>query len=129
MWFWRFVYIKYIWIYLTTIDGFFLGGFGSYLFGMSEIIAKQSHEANAEQNTKNPSLVWMIAFLFVVSFLGLFSVVPLRKVHLVINNPVSLSVCLSQSERLQCENFNSNMDLHMLCTFNKFPLVNNIIFC
>lgn len=75
----------------------FLGGFGSYLFGMSEIIAKQSHEANAEQNTKNPSLVWMIAFLFVVSFLGLFSVVPLRKVHLIINNPLSLSVCLSLS--------------------------------
>ncbi|CAH1433353.1 unnamed protein product [Lactuca virosa] len=61
----------------------FSGGFGSYLFGMSEIIAKQSHEANAEQNTKNPSLVWMIAFLFVVSFLGLFSVVPLRKIMII----------------------------------------------
>ncbi|CAI9299044.1 unnamed protein product [Lactuca saligna] len=61
----------------------FSGGFGSYLFGMSEIIAKQSHEANAEQNTKNPSLVWMITFLFVVSFLGLFSVVPLRKIMII----------------------------------------------
>ena len=29
---------------------------------------------------KNPSLSWMIGFLFVVSFLGLFSAVPLRKV-------------------------------------------------
>ncbi|KAI7737155.1 hypothetical protein M8C21_010342, partial [Ambrosia artemisiifolia] len=61
----------------------FSGGFGSYLFGMSEVIAKQSHEANSEQNTKNPSLAWMIAFLFVVSFLGLFSVVPLRKIMII----------------------------------------------
>lgn len=57
------------------------GGFGSYLFGMSEIVAKQSTEANAADNIKNPSLGWMIIFLFVVSFLGLFSVVPLRKVN------------------------------------------------
>lgn len=56
------------------------GGFGSYLFGMSEVIAKQSTEANDAQNIKNPGLGWMIAFLFIVSFLGLFSVVPLRKV-------------------------------------------------
>ncbi|PWA52099.1 YELLOW STRIPE like 7 [Artemisia annua] len=61
----------------------FSGGFGSYLFGMSEVIAKQSHEANSAQNTKNPSLGWMIGFLFVVSFLGLFSVVPLRKIMII----------------------------------------------
>uniref|UniRef100_A0A251V1K1 Putative oligopeptide transporter, OPT superfamily n=1 Tax=Helianthus annuus TaxID=4232 RepID=A0A251V1K1_HELAN len=61
----------------------FSGGFGSYLFGMSEAIAKQSNEANAAQNTKNPSLGWMIAFLSVVSFLGLFSVVPLRKIMII----------------------------------------------
>ncbi|KAK9070172.1 hypothetical protein SSX86_010572 [Deinandra increscens subsp. villosa] len=61
----------------------FSGGFGSYLFGMSEIIAKQSNEANSAQNIKNPSLAWMIAFLFVVSFLGLFSVVPLRKIMII----------------------------------------------
>lgn len=57
------------------------GGFGSYLFGMSDVVAKQSTEANDAQNIKNPELGWMIGFLFVVSFLGLFSVVPLRKVH------------------------------------------------
>lgn len=61
----------------------FSGGFGSYLFGMSEVIAKQSHEANSAQNMKNPSLGWMIGFLFVVSFLGLFSVVPLRKIMII----------------------------------------------
>lgn len=61
----------------------FSGGFGSYLFGMSEVVAKQSTEANNSQNIKNPSLTWMIGFLFVVSFLGLFSVVPLRKIMII----------------------------------------------
>ncbi|KAF3642961.1 hypothetical protein FXO38_20851 [Capsicum annuum] len=58
-------------------------GFGSYLFGMSEVVAKQSTEANAADNVKNPSLGWMISLLFVVSFLGLFSVVPLRKIMII----------------------------------------------
>ncbi|KAI8032922.1 putative metal-nicotianamine transporter YSL7 [Camellia lanceoleosa] len=58
----------------------FSGGFGSYLFGMSEKIAKQSTEADDAQNIKNPAVGWMIGFLFIVSFLGLFSVVPLRKI-------------------------------------------------
>lgn len=61
----------------------YLGGFGSYLFGMSETIAKQSTEANTAQNIKNPQLGWMIGFLFVVSFLGLFSLVPLRKIMII----------------------------------------------
>lgn len=56
------------------------GGFGSYLFGMSDIIAKQTEEANTAQNTKTLQLGWIIGFLFAVSFVGLFSVVPLRKV-------------------------------------------------
>ncbi|KAF9683762.1 hypothetical protein SADUNF_Sadunf04G0048100 [Salix dunnii] len=59
----------------------FSGGFGSYMFGMSEAVAKQSTEHT--DAFKNPSLSWMIGFLFVVSFLGLFSVVPLRKIMIV----------------------------------------------
>ncbi|GAB4836151.1 Probable metal-nicotianamine transporter ysl5 [Ancistrocladus abbreviatus] len=55
------------------------GGFGTYLFGMSEEAAKSSGETYNSRDVKNPSLHWMIGFLFVVSFLGLFSVVPLRK--------------------------------------------------
>ncbi|XWS42943.1 hypothetical protein CRYUN_Cryun16bG0057400 [Craigia yunnanensis] len=58
----------------------FSGGFGSYLFGMSERIAKQSGDTGG---FKNPSLGWIIGFLFVVSFLGLFSVVPLRKIMVI----------------------------------------------
>ncbi|GFQ05471.1 probable metal-nicotianamine transporter ysl7 [Phtheirospermum japonicum] len=61
----------------------FSGGFGSYLFGMSEVVAKQSTEANNPLNVKDPTLSWMIGFLFVVSFLGLFSVVPLRKIMII----------------------------------------------
>ncbi|KAJ8549220.1 hypothetical protein K7X08_032927 [Anisodus acutangulus] len=61
----------------------FSGGFGSYLFGMSDVVAKQSTQANAADNIKNPSLGWMMGFLFVVSFLGLFSVVPLRKIMII----------------------------------------------
>ncbi|XP_027357676.1 probable metal-nicotianamine transporter YSL5 isoform X2 [Abrus precatorius] len=58
----------------------FSGGFGSYLFGMSERIAKQSTDTS---DFKDPKLGWIIAFLFVVSFLGLFSVVPLRKIMII----------------------------------------------
>ncbi|XP_059647209.1 probable metal-nicotianamine transporter YSL5 isoform X1 [Cornus florida] len=58
----------------------FSGGFGNYLFGMSERIAKESGQ---ESDYKNPTIGWMIGFLFVVSFLGLFSVVPLRKIMVI----------------------------------------------
>ncbi|XP_024994304.1 probable metal-nicotianamine transporter YSL7 [Cynara cardunculus var. scolymus] len=64
----------------------FSGGFGSYLFGMSDTIADQSSDANSplrDMNIKNPSLSWMIGFLFIVSFIGLCSVVPLRKIMII----------------------------------------------
>ncbi|XP_045799896.1 probable metal-nicotianamine transporter YSL7 [Trifolium pratense] len=60
----------------------FSGGFGSYLFAMSPTVAKQSG-GNVMMDVKIPGLGWMIAFLFVVSFLGIFSVVPLRKIMIV----------------------------------------------
>ncbi|KAF5195699.1 Metal-nicotianamine transporter ysl3 [Thalictrum thalictroides] len=61
----------------------FSGGFGSYLFGMSKTIAEQSNDNTSSHNVKNPELGWMIGFLVVVSFLGLFSVVPLRKIMII----------------------------------------------
>lgn len=51
------------------------------MFAMSERISEQSGETWDAHNIKNPSLGWMIGFLYIVSFLGLFSVVPLRKVR------------------------------------------------
>ncbi|GMI70964.1 YELLOW STRIPE like 7 [Hibiscus trionum] len=47
---------------------------------MSELIAKHSWDNGG---FKNPSLGWIIGFLFVVSFLGLFFVVPLRKIMII----------------------------------------------
>ncbi|KAM0923804.1 hypothetical protein ACQ4PT_005318 [Festuca glaucescens] len=61
----------------------FSGGFGSYLFGMSEVIAKIDAETNTPDNVKDPQIGWMIGFLFLVSFVGLFALVPLRKIMIV----------------------------------------------
>ncbi|KAL5864521.1 hypothetical protein ACOSQ3_002035 [Xanthoceras sorbifolium] len=61
----------------------FSGGFGSYLLAMDERtyqLIGPDYPGNRAEDVKNPGLGWMIGFLFVVSFLGLFSLVPLRKV-------------------------------------------------
>ncbi|MCL7044091.1 hypothetical protein MKW94_021847 [Papaver nudicaule] len=61
----------------------FSGGFGSYLIAMDEKTYKligSDYPGNRAEDIKNPALGWMIGFMFVVSFLGLFSLVPLRKV-------------------------------------------------
>ncbi|KAF8015209.1 hypothetical protein BT93_H0879 [Corymbia citriodora subsp. variegata] len=59
------------------------GGFGSYLFGMSDRIAEQLGSAPGANDYKKLSLTWIIGFLFIVSFLGLFAVVPLRKIMII----------------------------------------------
>lgn len=65
---------------LSLILGNLLGGTASYMLGMSSTIAAQAEGGNTPSNVKNLSIGWMIGFLFVVSFVGLFSIVPLRKV-------------------------------------------------
>lgn len=64
---------------------FMIGGFGSYILSMDqrtyELIGAD-YPGNRAEDVKNPSLGWMISFMFVVSFLGLFSLVALRKVLL-----------------------------------------------
>ncbi|KAK9113417.1 hypothetical protein Syun_020214 [Stephania yunnanensis] len=61
----------------------FSGGFGSSIIAMDkktyELIGADT-PGNRPEDIKNPALGWMIGFMFVVSFLGLFSLVPLRKV-------------------------------------------------
>ncbi|XP_020178762.1 probable metal-nicotianamine transporter YSL13 isoform X1 [Aegilops tauschii subsp. strangulata] len=61
----------------------FSGGFGNYLLAMSDRIASQADEANNPQNIKNPHLGWIIGFLLLVSFIGLFGLVPLRKIMII----------------------------------------------
>ena len=61
------------------------GGFGSYLIAMDEKTYKligPDYPGNRAEDVINPGLGWMTGFLFIVSFLGLFSLVPLRKVLL-----------------------------------------------
>ncbi|PIN12271.1 Sexual differentiation process protein ISP4 [Handroanthus impetiginosus] len=58
----------------------FSSGTASYLLGMSPRTAAQADTGNTPINVKQLSVGWMIAFLFAVSFVGLFSIVPLRKV-------------------------------------------------
>ncbi|KAI6676777.1 hypothetical protein NL676_037573 [Syzygium grande] len=58
----------------------FSSGTASYLLGMSAHIAAQADGGNTPANVKNLSLGWMIGFLFTVSFVGLFSILALRKV-------------------------------------------------
>ncbi|KAK8593103.1 hypothetical protein V6N12_045190 [Hibiscus sabdariffa] len=61
----------------------FNGGFGSYLIAMDERtynLIGVDYPGNRAEDVKKPGLGWMISFLFVVSFLGLFSLAPLRKV-------------------------------------------------
>nr|XP_051216676.1 probable metal-nicotianamine transporter YSL6 isoform X2 [Lolium perenne] len=64
----------------------FSGGFGSYMLAMDqktyELIGTD-YPGNRAEDVKNPSLSWMIGFMFVVSFLGLFSLVALRKVMVI----------------------------------------------
>ncbi|XP_027348880.1 probable metal-nicotianamine transporter YSL6 [Abrus precatorius] len=61
----------------------FSGGFGSSLIAMDqrtyELIGPD-YPGNRAEDVKNPGLGWMMGFMFVVGFLGLFSLVPLRKV-------------------------------------------------
>ena len=52
------------------------------MLSMSSKIAKQATEANDPRDIKDPKLSWMIGFMFLVSFIGLFALVPLRKVKL-----------------------------------------------
>ncbi|KAL9241795.1 hypothetical protein vseg_015861 [Gypsophila vaccaria] len=61
----------------------FSGGFGSSLLAMDSKtynLIGPDYPGNRAEDVKAPGIWWMMGFLFVVSFLGLFSLVPLRKV-------------------------------------------------
>ncbi|CAH9100047.1 unnamed protein product [Cuscuta europaea] len=57
----------------------FSSGTASYMLGMIPRIADQAEIGNTPNNMKSLSIGWMTAFLFAVSFVGLFSIVLFRK--------------------------------------------------
>lgn len=58
------------------------GGFASYLLGLNRRtyeLAGVGAEGNSPKAVKEPGLGWMTGFLFVVCFVGLFVLIPLRR--------------------------------------------------
>lgn len=59
------------------------GGFASYLLGLNTKtyeLTGVGTEGNNPNTVRDPGFGWMTAFLFVVCFVGLFILIPLRKV-------------------------------------------------
>lgn len=76
------VYVMKNVVIVLGTDGF-VGGFGSYLLGLNKRTYEQAGvdtEGNSPGSYKEPGIGWMTGFLFVVSFVGLLALVPLRKV-------------------------------------------------
>jgi uncharacterized oligopeptide transporter (OPT) family protein len=68
-------------LFLTFMS--FAGGFSSYLLALNKKtyeLAGEETEGNSPGSYKEPG-VWIIGFLLMVSFVGIFSLVPLRKVR------------------------------------------------
>lgn len=62
------------------------GGFASYLLGLNRKTYELSGvntEGNSASDVKEPGFGWMTAFLFLVCFIGLFVLIPLRKIMIV----------------------------------------------
>ncbi|KAM1515919.1 hypothetical protein ACFXTH_014943 [Malus domestica] len=62
------------------------GGFASYLLGLNKktyLLSGVNTEGNPATAVKEPGLGWMIGFLFLVCFVGLFVLIPLRKIMIV----------------------------------------------
>ncbi|GFS28946.1 YELLOW STRIPE like 1 [Actinidia rufa] len=58
------------------------GGFGSYLLGLNKKtyeLAGVDTVGNSAESYKEPGIGWMVGFLFVICFVGLFVLIPLRK--------------------------------------------------
>ena len=60
------------------------GGFGSFLLGLNKKTYEQAGvdtEGNSPGSYKEPEIGWITGFLFVSCFVGLFALIPLRKVY------------------------------------------------
>lgn len=62
------------------------GGFASYLLALNKKTYEMSgvnNEGNSIKGVKEPGFGWMTGYLFLVCFVGLFALVPLRKIMIV----------------------------------------------
>ncbi|KAL4187452.1 hypothetical protein AMTRI_Chr09g19060 [Amborella trichopoda] len=62
------------------------GGFGSYLLGLNKKTYERAGvdtEGNTPGSYKEPGIAWMTGFLFIVCFVGLLALVPLRKIMII----------------------------------------------
>lgn len=62
------------------------GGFASYLLGLNRRtyeLAGANNEGNSASAVKEPGFGWMTGYLYLVCFVGLFVLVPLRKIMIV----------------------------------------------
>ncbi|KAE8055063.1 hypothetical protein FH972_011930 [Carpinus fangiana] len=62
------------------------GGFASYLLGLNKKTYELSgvnNEGNSLRSVKEPGFGWMTGYLYLVCFVGLFALVPLRKIMIV----------------------------------------------
>lgn len=77
------------------------GGFGSYLLGLNKKtyeLAGTDSVGNTAGSYKEPGIGWMTTYLFIVSFVGLLVLVPLRKVF-------ALSIFIYFDFRLAVDDF------------------------
>ncbi|XP_071692364.1 metal-nicotianamine transporter YSL3-like [Rutidosis leptorrhynchoides] len=59
------------------------GGYGSYLLGLNKKTYELSGGASSPGTYKEPGVGWMMGYSFLVCFIGLFVLIPLRKVLIV----------------------------------------------
>ncbi|KAG6633863.1 hypothetical protein CIPAW_12G077800 [Carya illinoinensis] len=59
------------------------GGFGSYILALNKKtyeLAGVNNEGNSPKSVKEPGLGWTTGYLYLISFVGLFALIPLRKI-------------------------------------------------
>lgn len=104
----------------------FLGGFGSYLLGLNKKtyeLAGVSSQGNSPESFKEPGIGWMTGYLFLACFVGLFVLIPLRKVNSQFN---STKFCSISRDRLHKSSFTIQ---YILLNHNQsFPLLIIIFF-